>query len=233
MKKHIFVLLTFAFACLMFTNAKAQTTTRSVSDYTGIECNGPFNVTIKIDGTESLTLDIDAAVEKEVITKVENGILKIEFKNWWKNHRDIKRANVYVSAKSLSYLGSSGSGNAVLAAGSITGQRAKIAVSGSGNLKAAVNAETLQISVSGSGNAVLAGSATAAEIRVSGSGEVNGKQLRVQRVEASISGSGNVDIIADEAVSARISGSGGLSYSGNAQIVNDKHSGSGRISKHD
>ena len=233
MKKYIFAILTLACTTGLLTNAKAQTTTRAVSDYNGIECNGPFNVTIKIDGTESLTLDIDAAVEKEVVTKVEDGILKVELKDWWKNHRDIKRANVYISAKSLSYLGSSGSGNAVLAAGSITGQHAKIAVSGSGNLKSAVKAETLQISVSGSGNAVLEGSGNAADIRVSGSGEINAKQLRVQTVEASISGSGSVDIVADEAVSARISGSGSLNYSGNAKIVSDKHSGSGRISKND
>lgn len=233
MKKHLSAILTLVCVFFMFTSATAQTTTRTVSGYTGIECNGPFNVTIKIDGTESLTLDVDADAEKDVITKVEDGVLKVELKGGWKKHRDIKRANIYISAKSLNYLGSGGSGNAVLAVGTITGQRAKIEVSGSGNLTAAVKAESILIGVSGSGNAKLSGSGNNTRISVSGSGEVNAKALQVNTVDASISGSGSIRITANQSVPARISGSGSLQYSGNAKIINESHSGSGRIEKAD
>jgi hypothetical protein len=233
MKKYIFSFLTLACAALMFSTANGQTTTRNVSGYTGIECNGPFNVTVKIDGTESLKMDVDADMEKDIITEVEHGVLKVELKDGWRNRNNNKRANIYISAKRLSYLGNGGSGNTVLAAGNVTGEQARIAVSGSGNLKATVNAESLKIGVSGSGSADLKGKINSATIGVSGSGEVNGKQLTAETVEASISGSGNVDIIANTAVSARISGSGSLQYTGNAKIVSERHSGSGRITKND
>ncbi len=81
-------------------NASAQTVSRKVSGYTGISCGGPFNVFIKIDGTESIKLDVDANVVNDIKTEVENGVLKVEFKDHWRNHNNIGRANIYITAKS-------------------------------------------------------------------------------------------------------------------------------------
>jgi hypothetical protein len=232
MKKLTFALVTLACTFMLAFNASAQTVSRNVSGYSGVECNGPFNVTVTIDGTESLKLDVDADILADIQTDVIDGVLKVRFKDRWKNHRNVKRANVYITAKSLNYLGNGGSGSTVLT-GTLTGEHAKIAVSGSGNLKGAVTSQTLDLHVSGSGSVDVKGSTGQADISVSGSGSINGRQLKTETVTARISGSGEVNIIANQSVSGHISGSGSLQYSGKATITESRTSGSGRINKVD
>jgi len=232
MKKYTFALATLACVFMMAFNANAQTVTRSVSGFSGVESNGPFNVTVTINGTESVKLDVDADIVDDIQTDVVDGVLKVRFKDRWKNHHNVKRANIYITAKSLNYLGNGGSGNTTLT-GTITGDHAKLAVSGSGNLKAAVKAQSLDLHVSGSGGLDVNGSAGQADISVSGSGSIDGKELKTETVTARISGSGEVNVIANQSVSGRISGSGSLQYSGKATIAESHTSGSGRITKVD
>jgi len=213
-------------------NLSAQTVSRNVSGYTGISCGGPFNVFIKIDGTESVKLDVDADVVNDIKTEVENGVLKVEFKDHWKSHRNIERANIYITAKSLKYLANSGSGNATVD-GVITGDNAKVALSGSGNIKTAVKSSALDLRLSGSGSIDIKGSTGMADLSIMGSGEVNGKDLKAETVEARISGSGSVNIEANKTVSARIAGSGSVLYSGNATTADTHYAGSGRVTKVD
>ncbi|TSD64066.1 DUF2807 domain-containing protein [Inquilinus sp. KBS0705] len=232
MKKYTLVIAVLACTLMLSVSSRAQTVTRNVSGYTGVESNGPFNVTVTIDGTESIKLDVDADALDDIKTEVENGVLKVGFKNGWKNHRNLKHANIYITAKSLNYLANGGSGSTVLT-GMLTGDNAKVSVSGSGNLKCAVTSQSLDLHVSGSGGLDVKGSTGQADVSVSGSGSINGRQLKTETVSARISGSGEVVLIANKSVSGRISGSGSLQYSGNATIGESHTSGSGRISKID
>lgn len=232
MKKLIFSGLALLLTVSIAINASAQAVTRNVSGYTGVSCGGPFNVFIKIDGTESIKLDVDANIVNDITTEVENGILKVQFKDHWKSHRNIQRANIYITAKTLAYLGNSGSGNTTVE-GIMTGQNAKVALSGSGNIKTSVKSGSLDLAISGSGSIDIDGNTGMADVHINGSGEINGKELKTESVEARISGSGSVNIIADKTVSARISGSGSVLYSGNATTGDTHYAGSGRVSKVD
>jgi hypothetical protein len=232
MKKLIFCGMALLLTVSIAINGSAQAVTRNVSGYTGISCGGPFNVFIKIDGTESIKLDVDADVVNDIKTEVENGVLKVEFKEHWNKHRNIQRANIYITAKTLKYLANSGSGNLIVE-GVITGDNAKVALSGSGNVKTAVKSSTLDLRLSGSGSIDIKGSTGLADVNIAGSGEVNGKDLKTETVEARIAGSGSVNIIANKTVSARIAGSGSVLYSGNATTGDTKYMGSGRVSKVD
>lgn len=232
MKKHIVTLFAFACSFMLAFNATAQTVTRNVSGYSGVECNGPFNVSVTIDGTESIKLDVDADLLADIKTDVEDGVLKVRLKDRWKNHKNVKRANIYITAKRLNYLANGGSGNTILT-GNLTGDNAKLAISGSGNLKASATSASLELSASGSGSINVSGTTGKASISVSGSGSIDGKQLKTEVVTARISGSGEVVINANKSVSGQISGSGDLQYSGAATINNSHFSGSGRITKID
>lgn len=232
MKRKVFILLASAI-CMMTLNTFAQSgQTRSVSGFTSIESGGPFNVHIKINGTESVRLDIDDDVVNDVKTEVINGSLQIGFKNRFSLHRNIKRGDIYITAKSLSALSNSGSGNMELD-GVLSGSNVKVILSGSGNIRAALKSSALETRISGSGGIDLKGSTGDAEIRISGSGEINAKGLTTETVIASISGSGGVNIRANKTVSARITGSGGVSYSGSATIAETRYTGSGRVNKVD
>lgn len=247
MKKALYLLFT---GLLISTIALAQTTqNRQVSGFTSISSAGSFNVHVKIDGTESLKITGDEDVINDIETTVSDGKLKIgsKNKNSWKLFNN-KKIDIYITAKNLSGLSNSGSGNMKLD-GNLTGN-AGIRSSGSGNVTAAVNSSDLQLAVSGSGSITssltanqlgatvsgsgalnLAGNVKNADIKVSGSGHIRANDLKTDAVDASISGSGNIHILANKSINARVSGSGRLIYTGNPTHVNSSTSGSGRVVK--
>ena len=231
MKRKIFILFVSAISMISLNTYAQSGQTRSVSGFSSIESGGPFNVHVKITGTESVRLDIDDDVVNDVKTEVEGGVLKIGFRNNFslRNH-NIKRGDIYVTAKSLSAVANSGSGNLDLD-GALTGPNVKVVLSGSGNMRVAVKASALETRISGSGGIHIKGNTESAEFRISGSGEINGTGLTTETLAATISGSGSISITANKTVSARITGSGSVSYSGNATIGETRYTGSGRVNK--
>src|SRR4051794_3645956 len=114
MKRIAFTLLSLVLLVAASFRASAQSSsaqTREVSGFNAIASGGPFNVHIKLDGTESLKIDADADIINDIETTVSNGTLKIKFKDREYRHHDIHKADIYVSAKSLNSLVNSGSGS--------------------------------------------------------------------------------------------------------------------------
>jgi hypothetical protein len=203
---------------------------RSVSGYNSIANAGSFAVHVKINGTESLKIDgADAATLSEIETVVTGGNLEIRWKRDWRGGHTGK-IDVYVTAKSLTALTTSGSGSLDVD-GVVHGQQVAVTLSGSGTISSAVQAGKLNATISGSGTVSLRGKAGEVEVTISGSGKLSSNSLVTDAAEAMISGSGNAYLTVNKTISARIVGSGNLVYSGNATITSVKTVGSGRISK--
>lgn len=232
MKRITFTLLSLMILTAVSISALAQGQKREVSGFTTVASAGPFYVHIKLDGTESLKIDADANIINDIETVVENGTLKIKFKNRENYHRNINKIDVYVTAKSLEGLINSGSGT-IKVDGTISTANFKVVLSGSGNVSTGVKSDDLKAIISGSGSINLNGSTGDADIVVTGSGQVHGKELKTQSAKVVITGSGDVFLIADKSISAHITGSGGVVYSGNASVVDTRYTGSGRVTKED
>jgi Putative auto-transporter adhesin, head GIN domain len=232
MKRLTLTLLSIMLLSIAAINASAQES-RQVSGFNAVASAGPFNVHIKIDGTESVKVDADANIINEIETVVEDGTLKIKFKdheNW--RHNNIHKAEVYVTAKSLNALTSAGSGSMDVD-GVISTNEFKVILSGSGNINTSVKSDGLRAVISGSGSIKLKGSANNADVTITGSGQVEARDLKTESVKAVITGSGSVSLIAEKSVSAHITGSGNVNYTGNASVVDSRYTGSGRVNKAD
>jgi hypothetical protein len=231
MKKIVYSL----FAAIMVMTATFKVTaqpmqTRNVSGFNSIASAGPFDVHVKINGTESLKINASHDIINEIETTVEDGTLKIKFKHHdhW-NHEDMGKIDVYITAKSLSGLTNAGSG-IIRVEGTITGANVKISLSGSGDIVSTVKSGMLKASIAGSGSIHLDGNADEVKVDIAGSGELNAKSFKAGSAAVSIAGSGSAYFAADKTISARIVGSGNVIYSGNATV--DSHTiGSGRVSK--
>jgi len=230
MKKLRYFILSAALISMAAINASAQGQSRSVSGFSSVASGGPFNVHIKIDGNESVKVDADANIIDDIETVVEGSTLKIRFKDREYRHRDIRKAEIYVEAKSLNALTNSGSGS-IKVDGTISGGNVKVILSGSGNISTGVKGDDLQAVISGSGSIKLSGSAGDAKVVVTGSGEIEGKNLKTSSVSATITGSGNIYIQAEKSVSGHITGSGSVIYSGSANITDVRTTGSGRVTR--
>lgn len=210
----------------------ASTQDRQVSGFTGISSSGSYDVKVMMGNTESLKLEGDEELLKEIETVVEDGILKIRTKkhsNNWNWKKGWGKVTVYVHAKSLNNITLSGSGN-IRIDGTVKATKLTNAVSGSGNIYLNANADEYISNISGSGEITISGNANKAMIKVSGSGNFSGKSFSADIADVKVSGSGNVQIKADKTLNAAVSGSGNIRYSGNPQVSKTK-SGSGSISK--
>jgi hypothetical protein len=232
MKKIVYSVLAVILLIAAALNVSAQSEqTRPVSGFNSIASGGPFDVHVKISGTESLKLKASPDIINEIETVVEGGKLKIRFKHHheW-NHENTGRIDVYVTARSLSAVDNAGSGS-IKIDGVVNGENVRLNLSGSGDITSSVKSGDLHVSISGSGSIHLNGNANDANISIAGSGELMGKELVTGSASVSIAGSGSAYFAANKTISASIVGSGNVIYSGNATTGDVRTIGSGRVSK--
>ena len=137
---------------------------------------------------------------------------------------------ITVPIESLDKVSLSGSGD-IVSRTTIKSNNFSARISGSGEVSLTVEAQRVDASLSGSGDITLAGRARDFVVSVSGSGEIQAYGFDADFVNATVSGSADIKVTANESLEARVSGSGDIYYRGNPSKINTKTSGSGAISK--
>ena len=181
---------------------------REVPAFRRVHVDGSANLTAQVGGAQALSVRGDDNLLQYVVTEVRGDTLHIEMQpGSYSFHRDLV---VELSAPALEGLSISGSSDASLTG--LAGPEFQLAISGSGDVRAAGQVEHLAVSVSGSGDLELQGlRARAADIQISGSGDV--ALDVVERLAVQISGSGDVRYTGSPQTTAQISGSGTVSGS--------------------
>jgi Putative auto-transporter adhesin, head GIN domain len=228
-----------------------ERTTRDVKDFKSIDLATAANVFVKQGTTFKVEVEAQKNIADVFETVVENGVLILKTKSGiWKLNYD--KLNVYIEMPTVEAFEISGSGNLtvetpltgndltchisgsgnILAEKGVTSKNVNMLLTGSGDVKlTGIAASNLAAKISGSGGLSMDGTAQKAEYIISGSGDISAKGLKTKTVDVEISGSGSVTCHADEAIDAYTSGSGDITYSGNATSVKSKSSGSGSITK--
>ncbi len=204
--------------------------TRSVGSFDGVGVSGSFDVFL-VEGNEGkLDIAVEENLEPYLVTEVKDGTLKIKWKNGV-NIRTSSKTTVTVHFKNINSLAMAGSGD-IVGKDKIKGNSLDIAVAGSGDIEVEMEVEQLETAISGSGDIELSGSATEFEAAVSGSGDVDAYDLKTEKAELKISGSGSIGVSVEKELVARVSGSGNIKYKGQPRIEDIKVSGSGTISSY-
>ena len=211
-------------------NGNSIKKTRNVGSFDGVAVAGSFDVYLVAGDEGKLDITVEENLESYLITEVSNGTLKIKWKNGV-NIRTSSKTEVTVHFKSINSLAMAGSGD-IEGKDIIKGNSLEVAVAGSGDIKVEMDVEELETAISGSGDIELSGSATEFEAAVSGSGDVDAYDLKVEKAELKISGSGSIGANVEKEIVARISGSGNIKYKGNPRIEDIKVSGSGNVSSY-
>lgn len=213
-------------------NGQMVTVERTTEAYDGISVSGWFDVDL-VDGKEGeIILNGEENLLEHIRTEVKNGtlVIKVEKGVQLNPSRANNGIRITVPVEAINAVSFSGSGE-------ITGKKALKAedfttsMSGSGDISLEIHTNTLTASMSGSGDIHLSGKAHYFEVSISGSGDIKAYDLDAQNVEATVSGSANIDITVRETLKARVSGSGDITYRGNPSKIDTKASGSGDISK--
>ncbi|UPL49309.1 head GIN domain-containing protein [Hymenobacter sublimis] len=219
-------------ALLLFSAFRLADTreTRSVGAFSSVGLGGSMKVILRQGSPQKVEVTGDAEDLEHLETVVSNGRLRIGTKKegYFSSYNYKGNVTVYVTMPTIKALAVSGSGN-IRAADPIKADNLDLAVSGSGGLQlSSVTASKISSSLSGSGTIEAAGVAPDHAISVSGSGGVKAGKLQSKTCSVSISGSGDCRVQATQTLSASIVGSGDVYVTGNPQVKSSVV-GSGRV----
>jgi Putative auto-transporter adhesin, head GIN domain len=214
-----------------------ETVSRHLSSFHNLHIQGPFDVYVTQGTDESIKFDAPVEVRDRIIADVSGSTLEIRNKHdnwssterswygdksWWHHHPKIK---VYVTFKNLDYIKVSGSGSVVFNDG-LTTDELKLQLRGSGEISGKISVKNLESQVSGSGHIKLSGTAQSSSVNVAGSGNFMASELVTTDSAVRVSGSGDAKINANEKITAAVSGSGVVNYTGSAKKLMSTTSGS-------
>ena len=246
--KRIVVFLAIAGLTTMFTFGQ-RVENRSVSNFTGIDAFGAFQITVVKGNTEGLTIEANDDVMPYVRSEVKNGVLRLYLERNVPrkvNNRTVKATVVMRDLDKVSLSGAckitandlftprnfegNCSGSSDMSINVNTG-RLSIKASGSSNLQimASVNGDA-KINASGSSKINLVGSAKNLTIDLSGASNFKAEDFNVGTATIKSSGSCNVTVNVAEALNVNSSGASTVNYKGSPSITVNS-SGSSKVRK--
>jgi hypothetical protein len=140
---------------------------------------------------------------------------------------------VYVTAPKFEKLEVSGACNIIGETLVSSTDRLELGVSGAGDINMEVDAPEVQAGISGAGKVQLRGKTRDFDLDLSGAGKATCYDLLAETVRVEISGAGAAEVFASVRVDAQVSGAGNVRYKGNATEVKQQVSGAGSVKKAD
>lgn len=211
-------------------NGNVTTSEKTVAAFREVEQKGSFDVYVSTGNGYTAKVEAEENLQQYVEVYVDNGKLIVKTKEgfWLRPKKGLK---VYITAPSYTAIRSYGSGNIIGQNTLYDSSKITLSVSGSADIKAAVDAPEVESVIMGSGNANLSGQTKKFTGDVKGSGSINAFDLKAEEVKIDIAGSGNANIFASVKLDATVNGSGDVSYKGNAPQINSNMHGSGSLKK--
>ena len=211
MKKMLLFSLMFIFtfsAChRIHGNGSIKSETRNVPAFEGVTCDGSYEVQIKCQAEQSLTIETDENLLPLIRTEVHDRKLNIRTKGFLFPTDKIR---VTISIPNINEFTSNGSSD-----GEINN----------------INNNELDVDINGSGKLFLDGKTGDVKFSTSGSSKIDATSLIADDVKVRINGSGNIHVFAGSSLDVQINGSGTVKYKGDAKNVNQQINGSGKIIK--
>ena len=201
---------------------------RNVSGFTGISLSVPAKAEIIQGGSEGVSIETDENILPLVETIVDNGTLKIRFKD--RNMSvSTKTFKVTINAKTIESLSVAGSGDVNVA--KLQTGKLKTSIAGAGDVRIlALDVDSLVVSIAGSGDFSAGGKANSVEAKIAGSGDIKIEKLAANNVKISIAGSGDARVWAKDTLTISVAGSGDVAYYGDAK-VSQSVAGSGSVKR--
>jgi hypothetical protein len=186
-------------------SGKVAAQTRDVPAFSRVDLAGSNRVTVRAGETQSVVVRGDDNLLGHVTTSVRGGTLMIDPVG---DSRTKAPMRVEVGVPSLEALTLSGSG--ILVAENVHGRRLTVALPGSGVMH-------------------VSGSVTQLAVTLAGSGDAQLQRLVARDARATIEGSGRIAVHVARSLTASVSGSGAVMYSGHPARVTSNVTGSGAV----
>ena len=205
-------------------SGEIETRTRVVPEFKRVLLKGSGHVVIVRREAQNVEIKTDKNIMSQIRTEVKGDLLEISHENV-----NLKPTTLefLLSMKQLKGVTISGSGD-VTGRSVFAADEFKAEINGSGDLDLVIVASRLATVINGSGSMVLTGKATEYQATINGSGDIRASNLESKKASVSIAGSGDCRLCAVEFLTAFISGSGDVIYTGSPR-VEGRVKGSGSV----
>lgn len=222
---------TFLFTIAMvFALASSYAQTRDVGNFDGVSVGGSIEVKLVKSDSPSLKYKMLQGDEENLITKVDDGVLRIKIKNSWGFGNKSAKAKIVVYYTELNEISAS-AGSKVLSEEVIAADRMKISCSSGASINLEIDAKKVNLGASSGGSANVSGSADMLSVGASSGGSVNAGDLISKQVDAEASSGGSVSCHASESIEADSSSGGSIDYGGNPKNKDISNNRSGSVSQ--
>lgn len=194
----------------------SHTETRAVAGFQRIALGVMADVELRQGATEGLTITGDDNIVARVETVVDNGTLRIRWKD-----RDTQASytqlRLAISARTVDELTIGGAGR--VHAERLQAPAFKATLGGSGEVAIdALEAKTVALTLAGSGRVKVAGHADTLDATLAGGGEVAAAKLAARSARLALQGSGRAVVRASDQLDVTLAGSGDVVYFGNPTV---------------
>lgn len=221
----------FQSASLQAAQANDGRQTRQVSGFHGISVSSGIDLYLTQKNVEEVFVEADSDDLDKIITKVEDGILKIytKDKSWLGMNWNKEPRKVYVSFKTLDKLDAS-AGSDVGSESVLKLEKLDLEVSSGSDVKLELDVNQLRVNSSSGSDVLLNGKAEVAEISASSGSDITAGDLETKKCTASVSSGSDISIKVTGEIHADASSGGDITYSGNPKVKNIKESSGGDVS---
>ena len=242
MKKSIitlFTVLTVLFCSCHFHHIAPGSLTvekRTPINFTGISIDNAFDVYITQGDTEELEIKAYSGYLPHIISKVQDGILKIYY-DYELDDEDIRsryNSKAYITIKSLNSISASGASK-ISGSNDFNADNASIRLSGASSIDITYYiSNTVSCKASGASKISLRGSAKTIQAEgMSGASDLKAYNMPAETVIVDVSGASQAEVNVSMELDATASGASEVKYKGNPAFINQHSSGASHISKVD
>ncbi|WP_294284803.1 DUF4252 domain-containing protein [uncultured Chryseobacterium sp.] len=213
---------------------------RNVGEFSGIQVSTGVNLVFKQEGSTSVKVIADADKLQYIITKVENGVLKVYVDN--KGQKDLKFKNISVNVSSPRMNNIKASSGALFTAISPVRENnlsidassgamvkgtfdvannAKVEASSGTSINVELNAKNMTFKGSSGSDTSIAGEAETAAFDISSGALCKGENFKADHVEAESTSGASLSVNASDTLKAKASSGGMIRYRGNPRITSD------------
>jgi carbon monoxide dehydrogenase subunit G len=222
---------TATLVCLMLLSAiaqaKVQSETRKLTDFTGIKAGGAFEIFLMQGNTTSLKLEANQKMLNKIRTEVKDGILNIYTDGRTEINSPVK---IFVTIKELKKVDMGGAarlkGESVFTSGKLV-----LNTSGAARIELNVKTDELDITAAGAGSIEVEGSASKLRANLSGASSLRAFGLEASSVSVEASGASCAQVNAGKEITAEASGASSINYKGEPGTKNINRSGSSSVRK--
>ncbi len=193
--------------------------TRDVSGFNAITLNGVGRLDIIQGGSESLEIEAEDNILKELTSDVQAGTLTLGYQDsfWVSSVIPTKEIVYTLTVVDLTELTINGAGDVDIE--SLQTDTMAMTINGAGQVEIDdLTAETLSVQISGTATIELAGQVTRQTVNIAGAGNYQAGDLQSSTASVKVEGLGNARVWAVETLTITISGSGAVSYYGSPEL---------------